>query len=482
LTDRFAYKLKKPVRFDFLDFSTPEARRQACLAECALNEPMAPGVYLGVVPITADAKENLAVGGEGRAVDWLVKMRRLPGNRMLDHLIRSGELAEEDTQRLAAWLADYYHRLTPACVGAWGYRHGIETHVRQNRAELLEERHRLPPELVKRCHAAQLRFLVLEQIKLDARVCDGRIVEGHGDLRPEHICLEREPLVFDCIEFNADLRRLDVADELEFLAMECDYLGAAGVGRQIVAAYQRTSGDHFSHALGNFFKSYRACVRAKVAALAAAQVAAPLDDEPRQRALAYLRLADGYAAHLGPPTAIVVCGLMGSGKTTLATGLADLLGSHYLSTDEIRRELLGTSPLPAAYNEGHYTKASRQRIYTELLHRAETLLRQGISVVLDGTFLTAALRHAAVAVARAAGAAPLVVHCNCPAAVAQERIEQRTAESTSSEARRELYAAQQAEEEPFADVDLIEIDTTEAPIVQQAAVLTALRSRVAIKE
>jgi aminoglycoside phosphotransferase family enzyme/predicted kinase len=479
LTDRFVYKLKKPVRFDFLDFSTAEARRRACQAECDLNERLAPGVYLGVLPINCDERERLALNGRGRAVDWVVKMRRLPSDRMLDLLIREGRLSSSEAERLTTCLAAHYHRLSPVCVGAGVYGQAIERRVRDNRRELLEPRHGLPSATVKRCHAGQLQFIALEHAQFDSRVCDGRIVDGHGDLRPEHICLEADPVVFDCIEFSEELRRIDVADELGFFAMECDFLGATSLGQQVASAYRQVSGDHFSLELWNFYKCYRACVRAKVAALAALQTATPYDATSQSRGLGYLRLADAYASQLARPTVIVVCGLMGSGKSTLTAALAERLGSDVLSTDVIRSELLGASSLPAEFNAGHYAPEMRQHIYNEMLHRAKLLLRERVSLVLDGSFLVESQRHAAVALAFAAGATPLVVHCVCPAAEAVDRIEQRIAVGAGvSEARPELYEAQRAEEEPMSGMEWIEVDTTATLRLQESAVLSALRRRL----
>jgi len=219
-------------------------------------------------------------------------------------------------------------------------------------------------------------------------------------------------------------------------------------------------------------------VRAKIAALRAQQVAASFNENGQRRALDYLALADRYARELGPPGLIIVCGLMGSGKTTLATGLADLLGSDVLSTDSIRRELLGASPSPAAFNEGHYVPEFRRRVYREMLRHAGILLRQGLSVVLDGTFLKAAQREAAQELAEASGAVPLVVHCTCPATVAVERIEHRATGSSQSESRPERYASQQSAEEPATN-NAIEVDTTVAMGLQEAAVLEALAKQLA---
>lgn len=477
LTDRSVYKLKKPVHFDFLDFSTVDARLRACQAECELNQRLAPHVYLGVLPVTIDRKGKVGIGGVGKTIDWLVKMQRLPAERMLDELIRSGQLTDAETDRLSNWLADYYHGLSPIVTDADGYRAAIERHVRNNRRELLSPVHELSSEMVNRCHAAQLQFLLLEHALFEARVCDGRIVDGHGDLRPEHVCLDGQPMVFDCIEFNDELRRIDVADELSFLAMECEYLAAERVGQRIIEAYRQRSHDHFSAGLTNFYKCYRACVRAKVAALADAQNP-PVPPVPR-RSLAYLELADRYGAHLGSPTVIVVCGLMGSGKTTLATSLADRLGIELLSTDFVRRELLGPSITTAAFDDGHYSPELRQRVYNELLHLAEMVLRKRMSVVLDGAFLTSMQRQAAITLAREGGAIPLVVHCDCPADVAIQRINQRAAVGpTLSEARSELYAGQQKCEEPFDGVDVVNLDTTTGLQLQESHVLSALGGEI----
>jgi aminoglycoside phosphotransferase family enzyme/predicted kinase len=475
LTDRFVYKLKKPVRFDFLDFRYVEARHEACTAEVRLNQRLARGVYLGVVPICADAAGRLSLDGSGRVVDWIVKMRRLPADRMLDELIRNGRLSHEETMRLAGALASFYHGLSPVTMGASDYRQAIEQHARANREELLKPLHRLPASLVKRVHAAQLRFLQLEGGQFEDRVCDGRIVEGHGDLRPEHICLDGAPAIFDCIEFNEDFRRLDVADELGFLAMECDLLGADRIGAQIVDAYRSACHDQFSDELWNFYKCYRACVRAKVAVL---RSASPSGDQAASgAAVDYLCLADRYAARLGPPMLIVIRGLMGVGKTTLAEALAERLGGELLQTDKLRKELFGPSAAPAEFNQDRYRPENRLRVYDELFLRAEQDLKEGLSVVLDGTFLTADLRRRAAGLARAAGALPCLVHGDCPVDVAVERIAERAADGeTNSDATAELYELQRAQQEPDPpELRSVDIDTTLTVGLQLADVTERLR-------
>jgi len=272
LTDRFAYKLKKPVRFGFLDFSTKELRRQACENEVNLNGRLAPGVYLGVVPIVKAAHNELAIGGKGIPVDWVVKMKRLPANAALDVLIREGRIGAPEIEQLAETLSAFYVNLPPVMVTVEDFRRSIERHVTANRIELASDDHHLDKTEIRRVYEAQLRVLKLAPELLDDRVCNGRIVEGHGDLRPEHIYFTPSPVIIDCIEFSQEFRTLDVADELAFLSMECDMLGTTDITRPIFERYAEQSGDHPAWQLVNFYRLYRACVRAKVCALRAQQL------------------------------------------------------------------------------------------------------------------------------------------------------------------------------------------------------------------
>ena len=273
LTDRFAYKLKKPVHFEFVDFSTVIARRKACEEEVRLNRRLAADVYLKVMPVTIGARGQLVLGGEGTPVDWVVTMRRLPAEVTLERLASESRLTREHVNLIATTIADFYTQAAPLIVVPDQYRAAIERHVRANAAELARMEYSVDEAQVRRIHAAQLRFLRLRQSLFDERAIDGRIVEGHGDLRPEHIYLEgNRPLIIDCVEFSPELRRLDVADELSFLAMECDRLGIGWVGSQVIDFYRRRSGDSLPDSLVAFYKAYRACVRAKVAGLRAHQL------------------------------------------------------------------------------------------------------------------------------------------------------------------------------------------------------------------
>lgn len=477
LTDRFVYKLKKPVRYDFLDFSTPALRRQACQDEVRLNRRLAAEIYLGVVPISKDSRGSFHLGVGETPVDWVVKMRRLPAERALDQLIESDQLTSEEIARLASALADFYQRLPPVTVKVDQYRQRVEKQLMANRRELLHGDHGFSASLVKRVHAAQLGFLRMVPELLDERVCDGRIVEGHGDLRPEHVYLNPHPVVIDCIEFNAELCQIDVVDELGFFAMECDYLGAGTVGQKVIDRYCRQNGDAPSAELLSFYKSYRACVRAKVLALRAQQTLLEEKQEFLDKAGKYLDLADSYASEFARPLLIVVRGLTGTGKSTLAAALAESLGIDLLQTDAIRQEIFGPADGSAKYNEDRYRPENRERVYREMLRLAGENLSHRLGVLLDGTFLSASLRSEVVSLAQQYGATALIVNCRCPDEVAVQRIADRIAGGqTLSEARPELFRYQQQEEEPFSpSLPILDIDTTGSLPVMTESVFARLR-------
>jgi uncharacterized protein len=339
---------------------------------------------------------------------------------------------------------------------------------------------------IKRIHGDQLQFLALAPKLFDSRVADGRIVDGHGDLRPEHIYLLPAPVVIDCIEFSAEFRRLDVADELSFLTTECDFIGAQAAGRQIESRCLRLLRDDPPPELLDFYRAYRTCVRAKVAVLRAQQADCRDQEGLLAQASRHLALAVRYTEAFGYGLPLrqlfVVHGLTGSGKSTLAAALADELGAEWLSTDSIRRQLFGVSAEPAAYGEGNYQVDRRMAVYNALFAAAEGDLSDGLSVVLDGAFLTAELRLRAADLARHCGVRAFFVHCSCPDGIARQRIAKRArAGGAPSESRPEIFDRQKTNEEPstaefFTEswsagtVRQFEMDTT-GPIAEQVAAL-----------
>lgn len=265
LTDTHAYKLKKPVRYAYLDFSTVEARRLDCEQEVRLNRRLAAEVYLGVIPLVLGADGQLSLGGAGETVDWLVQMRRLPAERMLDHLLLGGAVEQAEIGRLARRLARFYAETAAESIAPEAYRQGLAGRIEDNLRELASPEFGLDPDQTRRLARIQSSFLQRHAAWFDRRVRQGRIVEGHGDLRPEHVCLLAEPVVIDCLEFKREFRILDPADELGYLALECERLHAPHVGCWLLESYGEASGDTPPEALIHFYQSCRAALRAKLA-------------------------------------------------------------------------------------------------------------------------------------------------------------------------------------------------------------------------
>jgi aminoglycoside phosphotransferase family enzyme len=288
------YKLKKPVVYSFLDFSSLAARERACRDELRLNRRLAPDVYLGLSRITREADGRLALDGAGETVDWLVRMRRLPRERMLDTRIAARNVSAADVDAVAALLARFYATASRGSLDADGYVGQLRSEHAASIAVISGFERQLAQPLL----AEVQRFLDEDDALLRARVEAGRIVDGHGDLRPEHVCLNTPPVVIDCLEFNARLRQVDPFDELAYLGLECARLGAAWIGPRVLGAVSAALAEHIDDRLPTFYWRYRACIRAR---LALAHLADPSPREPwRWQPLArdYLRL--GAA---GPPDA-----------------------------------------------------------------------------------------------------------------------------------------------------------------------------------
>ncbi|HUI98979.1 MAG TPA: hypothetical protein VLY46_02035 [Usitatibacter sp.] len=295
LTDTHAYKLKKPVRHEDCDLTTVGARAAHCRMEIVLNRRLSDGVYLGVVPLGIDRSGRLHVDRGGIVVDWMIRMRRLPAARMLDRIVASRRLREGSLRPLIARLVRFYRSCSPEAVPGASYRARLAARIARSTRELCAPQAQLSVPRVEELGERQLAFLDRHAEAIDRRVCLGHVVEGHGDLRPEHVCLEEVPQVIDCLEFSRELRVLDVAEELGFLALECERLGAPGAKSEIFGEYAALSGDRPDPAIVDFHQSVHACVRAT---LAAAHLGEPdRDDHERwlRRTAEYVQLA---ARHL----------------------------------------------------------------------------------------------------------------------------------------------------------------------------------------
>jgi aminoglycoside phosphotransferase family enzyme len=287
LSRHFAYKIKKPFKYRQIDFSDIEGRRRSCELEVVLNRRLAAPTYLGVVPLASAAGGVLALEGAGEPVDWLVKMRRLPTHRVLEKAALEGRASDDDLRAVVEKLVRFY-RTAP--VVPWTpreYGEHLMHRTSNDAAELLGAGARLEAGRIARIRDAQLEFLHARADLVERRAAEGRVVDAHGDLRPEHIFLNGDPQIIDCLEFSEELRWLDAAEEISFLALELERVGASGVARRLEALYLEVADDGAPPPLLLFYRSARALVRALLCAWRIVE----LDDERSWRARAEWYLA-----------------------------------------------------------------------------------------------------------------------------------------------------------------------------------------------
>jgi aminoglycoside phosphotransferase family enzyme/predicted kinase len=386
LGDR-VYKIRKPVKTPFLDFSTRELRLADCRREVQLNRRLAPDVYLGVHDIVDEA---------GSPVDHMVVMRRLPADRRLATMVANPDFDQAHLVAVARQVADFHSRAAraPAIDLA-----GSVEHLTMLWSTNLEETAAfagrfVDGDLLSRIGQQSLAYLDGRHPLLAHRVAERRIVDGHGDLLAEDVfCLADGPRILDCIEFDPRFRWGDVLYDTTFLAMDLEHLGRADLAREFLAAYREYAGENHPESLEHWYIAYRALVRAKIACMRADTGEVGVADEAPAFLAQAGRHLDEAEIHL-----VLVGGLPGTGKTTLAEGLGERLGWAVLRSDQVRKELAGLDPAEpagAAPFEGIYTPAFTAEVYRELLRRAEMALSWGDSVVLDATWLDPAQREAA---------------------------------------------------------------------------------------
>jgi hypothetical protein len=472
LTPGRVVKVRKAVRLSFVDFGTRALRNEDCLREVRLNRRLAPDVYLGVAPLVRGAGgfavgevgEALAGGPRGAEPEHAVVMRRLPAGCDALSLLERGGLERGHLDAVAAVLARFHAEVglgRPAPFEPARWRDVLARPMAENLESLRESRPAgIASEALERVAERFAARLAALAEALERRRREGRAVDGHGDVHLQHVWFEpgrEEPLLIDCVEFDAKLRRIDAASEVAFLAMDLAYRGRRDLAARFLRRYAERADDFGLYPVVDLHAAYRAAVRAKVAGLASgdAAIAPPQREAAAASAARHLALAEQLLAEPRPGPVVALCGTVGSGKSTAAERLADLLGGAVVSSDRTRKRLAGLAPetrAGAGVGAGLYTPEWTERTYRALLERAAPVAASGRAALLDATFARAAQRRGALALAARVAAPAWLVEVRCSEATALARLARRAREGRDpSDAGPELLAASRAGFEPPAE-------------------------------
>ena len=449
LTGNYVYKVKKPVNLGYLDYTTLEKRKFYCYQELELNRRLCPNVYLEVVPVVRGG-DSIFVEAHGEAIEYAVKMRQLPRERMMDRLLSTGQVSLEMVTRVAQRLAEFHQKAeTDPQISAYGDVDIISGNAEENFAQT--EKYigvSISARGYRHIKDYTDRFIQQNTPLFRKRVEEGRIRDCHGDLHAAHICFINGICIYDCIEFNDRFRYSDVASEVAFLAMDMDRYGCGDLSHCFVDAYVELSHDGELLHLLDFYKCYRAYVRGKVESF-------KLDDTyisegEKQEALGaagrYFALAYSYAR--GRPLLIITTGLVGTGKTDLSHALAHRLGMPVISSDIIRKELADIPLDEHRFEEfegGIYSEDFSRGTYSRMLIETRSLLSRGSSVIIDASFKKADERYRAGRLAEEMDADFLIIECALDEETIKQRLKQRIKEGSVSDGRWEIYQSQKAD-------------------------------------
>lgn len=468
LTGDYAYKVKKPVNLGYLDYTTLQKRRFFCHRELELNRRLCPDVYLAVVPIAGN-KNGLRIEGQGRPIEYAVKMIQLPHDRMMNVLLPQGKVTGNMIAGVAEKLAAFHRKARKNLdIAAFGDL----AIIRQNATENFSQTGKyvglsLSHTTYQRIKDYTDDFVAHNAALFEKRAKEGRIRDCHGDLHAAHICFAKGVYIYDCIEFNDRFRYSDVSSEIAFLAMDVDRYQQEKLSRLFVDTYIERSRDTEILTLLDFYKCYRAYVRGKVESF-------KLDDPfiPSQEKRAILATAQRYfdLACLytkTEPFLIITTGLMGTGKTTLANALARRLGCAVTSSDITRKKLANIRPTEHRFEEFHsgiYSEDFSRRTYDALLAKASQIISRGESVILDASFTRREERARVRRLAGDKGAKLVVLECKLGEEEARRRLEQRRKEKATSDGRWEIFQLQKRSFDPVSEFPALQhltLDTSQ---------------------
>ena len=446
LTGDYVYKIKKPVNLDFLDFTTLKKRYHYCHQEVILNKRLSHNVYLGVVPITFK-DGNYHLTGPGIPVEYAVKMRQLPADRSMVYLLKRKKINRTLIEELAVILSEFYVQGPSVehihSSGAWEtILANCEENFQQTTmfaGEILDER------IFQIVRSATLSFLHRKKELFDNRIKSKKIRDCHGDLRTGHIYFTDEGIqIIDCIEFNERFRFQDITSDLAFLAMDLDYEGFPQIANYLLDDYAKHTEDPDVFVLIDFYKCYRAFVRCKVNCIRFQEDGLGKKDKAKllKETNKYLDFAYRYAVQFTRPTLWVVCGMPGSGKSTISRGLSRVFRIKAFQSDVIRKELYGLKPddlSDMSFEAGIYSKGASGLTYGRLLLLGQEEIEQGRSVILDATYSKQHDRIEAIRMAKDNDVNIVFVECVLKENVIKERLLEREAGYPVSDARYHHY-------------------------------------------
>lgn len=457
LAGDLAYKVKKPLVLPFLDYGTAERRREMCREEVRLNRRLAPRIYLRVVGVARDGERwSLTAEDDSAACEYAVEMRRVEERRSLAALALSGTLRAKHVSAAAAVLAAF-HAAAPVVARKRRELAVLEATLDENLVTLRDSGAGvIEPSRLDAAENFTRAFLEARRDQLDSRAEGGLVRDCHGDLRAEHVVVpERgDVYVYDCIEFNADLRQIDVAADIAFLVMDLTRLGAESLAQLLIADYRLAGGDPGDDSLLFFFASYRAWVRAKVACIRAQELAGEDPEFVRVRgeAVELMRLGHRLAWRSRGPLVLVLCGVSGTGKTTVADEVAAVSGWEHLSSDVTRKRLAGLDPTERG-GAGLYSRLRTIETYRELGRLAAERLDHDRGVVVDATFHLRAERDAFRGGFGERPGALLFVECHASTETLLARVRERQLKPDRiSDADAAVVGRQLAEFEPLDEV------------------------------
>ena len=464
LTGDYAYKVKKPVNFGFLDFSTLEARQHFCLEEIQMNQPNAPEIYLEVLPIT-QTDNRFELNGAGQAVEYVLKIREFPQDDLLISLFEQGRLTEGHMEELGRIVAQFHAKAkTSDYIRTFGEVSQIRQAIDENYQQT--EKYIGGPQTLKQFEETQQftdAFFAKEQELFNSRIQNNWIRECHGDLHLRNICLWQGKIqLFDRIEFNEPFRFVDVMYDVAFTVMDLEARGRKDLGNAFLNTYVEQTGDWEGLMVLPLYLSRQAYVRAKVTSFLLDDPGVPDDikQEAATTAAQYYQLAWEYT-RLRQGQLILMSGLSGSGKTTVARHLARRLGAIHLRSDAVRKHLAGI-PIEQPGGADLYTSAMSQKTYDRLLELGIKLASVGFPVILDAKYDRQVFRQESITQAKNSQLPVQIFHCMAPEDVLRDRLLSRT--SDISDATADLLTQQQAAVEPFTETEqslVTTLDTTQ---------------------